>query len=53
MTTNFIKTALKYLVVCVCMLPATDMRAQDPDYTPLPGYYDFLAVKEMLLPMKS
>lgn len=44
-----IKTALKYLVVCICMLPSTGMRAQDSDYTPLSGYYDFLAVRDIEL----
>lgn len=53
MTTNYIKTALKYLVVCIYMLQATNLRAQDADYTPLPGDFDFLAVRDIKFSTKE
>lgn len=49
MVGNFIKTAVKCLTVCACMLQATNLRAQDPDYTPLSGDFDFLAVRNIRL----
>ncbi len=49
MTTNFIKGAFKSILLCACMLPATNLRAQDSDYTPLPGDFDFLVARITIL----
>lgn len=45
MTTNFIKTA----VALTCMLQAIDIQAQDADYIPLSGDFDFIAAKDISL----
>lgn len=53
MTTNFIGKALKFLLLCACMLPATGLRAQEAEYTPLNGDFDFLAVKDIKMRTKE
>lgn len=45
MTTNFIKIA----VALTCMLQAINIQAQDADYIPLSGDFDFIAVKDISL----
>lgn len=45
MTANLAKKAFTALLLCASMLPATNLRAQDVDYTPLSGDFDFLAVR--------
>lgn len=45
MTAKIIKAAAKCLMVYACMLQAPGSWAQEADYTPLSGDFDFLAVR--------
>lgn len=43
MTMNFVKKVFTSLLLCAGMLPATGLQAQDAEYTPLSGDFDFIA----------
>lgn len=47
MVGNFIKTAVKCLTVCAWMLQSSGVWAQESEYTPLSGDFDFLAVRNI------
>lgn len=45
MTAKIIKAAAKCLMVCACMIQAPGTWAQEAEYTPLSGDFDFLAAR--------
>lgn len=47
MVGNFIKTSVKCLTVCAWMLQSSGVWAQESEYTPLSGDFDFLAVRNI------
>ena len=49
MTTNFIKIAAKYLLICTFILQSSSMWAQEEEFTPLSCAFDLHAMKNFSL----
>lgn len=49
MKTKFFKTLVRYIVVIMVMLWPSNLLAQEEQYVPLNGAFDFLAVKDLSL----